>query len=106
MLLALRNMLRSFIRLTSSNMDKIGYAKQDRLIDSIEDQCEAIAAANDGADDDELQKKAMNLVTYTQSILGRGSSWRLKSAITILGTNFVSSSSMEPVKEPTPEDVA
>ena len=106
MLLALRNMLRSFIRLASSNMDKIGYAKQDRLVDAIEDQCEAIAAANDALDDDELQKKAVDLVAYTQSVMGRTTSWRLKSAMTILGTNFVMSESVKPVKAPTPEDVA
>ena len=88
MLIALQNMLRSFVSLSIGNMDKIGYAKQDRIVDNIVEQCTQISKLNDANPDLKGCDQAADKVNYAMQLLDKGTKWRLKPAQTVLGMQF------------------
>ena len=88
MLIALQNMLRSFVSLSATNMDKIAYAKQERIVDNIIEQCTQISKLNDAKPSLKGCDSASDKVNYAMSIMDKSARWRLKPALTVLGMQF------------------
>ncbi len=104
MLIALQNMLRKFVVLSIDNSGgKVGYAKQDQIVDRITDQCVQISKLNDADPASSGSDEALAKVTYAQQMMGKSNSWRLKPAVMALGMQFTEPESESVV---TAEEVA
>ena len=104
MLIALQNMLRKFVVLSIDNSGgKVGYAKQDQIVDRITDQCVQISKLNDADPASSGSDEALAKVTYAQQMMGKANSWRLKPAVMALGMQFTEPESESVV---TAEEVA